>query len=295
MTRVDYNEHQQQTDIGTQLQEARHRQRLTLDQAAESLHIRREYLAAIEENRWEALPGEVYGQGFLRSYARLLGLDAAQLVEIRRTQIGQTDATPPTPPPPRTVAPRPPQYADSPSEVVPSARRARRFTVKSSGPVGGSKGVVWLLLGLLALFVGGLALLRHPPSHATPVSSSPAPSATQKSSQSAKSTAPAKANPVAITVVSNNQAGTVVYGVNRTPVTVVLNFTGRCWVETWKNGVSTGAAGHIYDPGQTLTVSASQSVAVRLGNHYLTLTVNGKPLTLPGSANTVLQLTFQHV
>jgi len=51
-----------------------------LEQVAEILRIRYDHLRAIEEGRFNDLPGPTYVIGFLRSYARFLGLDAEDLV-----------------------------------------------------------------------------------------------------------------------------------------------------------------------------------------------------------------------
>ncbi|QLH40482.1 MAG: helix-turn-helix domain-containing protein [Defluviicoccus sp.] len=46
-----------------------------LEDLAPQLHIRQAFLEAIENGRYELLPGPVYAQGFVRAYAESLGLD----------------------------------------------------------------------------------------------------------------------------------------------------------------------------------------------------------------------------
>ena len=53
---------------------------LTLEQAATATHIRLEHLIALEADEPELLPAPVYARGYLRTYARYLGLDAESLV-----------------------------------------------------------------------------------------------------------------------------------------------------------------------------------------------------------------------
>lgn len=53
---------------------------MSLEQAEEQTKIRRKYLEALEEEAFDVLPGRVYVRGFLRNYARFLGLDAEALV-----------------------------------------------------------------------------------------------------------------------------------------------------------------------------------------------------------------------
>ncbi len=51
-----------------------------LQDVARLLHIRYNYLVAIEDGRFEDLPGQAYAIGFVRAYAEHLGLDGAEIV-----------------------------------------------------------------------------------------------------------------------------------------------------------------------------------------------------------------------
>jgi cytoskeleton protein RodZ len=62
-------------EIGNSLREARLRQGLDLPRIEEQTKIRGKYLRALEEERFEVLPGETYVKGFLRTYADYLGLE----------------------------------------------------------------------------------------------------------------------------------------------------------------------------------------------------------------------------
>ncbi|NPA90217.1 MAG: helix-turn-helix domain-containing protein [Chloroflexi bacterium] len=68
-------------EIGQQLQAARERQDISLEQAEADTRIRLKYLAAMEAGDFDALPNRVVARGFLRSYARYLGLDPQPLLE----------------------------------------------------------------------------------------------------------------------------------------------------------------------------------------------------------------------
>jgi cytoskeleton protein RodZ len=67
--------------IGAYLAEVRKHYGLERRQVADSLRIRREYIAAIEDGRFEALPEAVYTRGFVRSYAAFLGLDKEAVLQ----------------------------------------------------------------------------------------------------------------------------------------------------------------------------------------------------------------------
>ena len=68
-------------DIGASLREARTRRGLSLDDVTAGLRIRERYVTALEEERWELMPGEAYAKGFLRMYAEFLGLDGSLYVD----------------------------------------------------------------------------------------------------------------------------------------------------------------------------------------------------------------------
>ena len=66
--------------IGALLAAKRGERGLTLQQAAKATHIRLEHLTALEADEPELIPAPVYARGYLRTYARYLGLDAESLV-----------------------------------------------------------------------------------------------------------------------------------------------------------------------------------------------------------------------
>lgn len=66
--------------IGEELTQARQIAGLELDDVAAHLRIRREFLAALEDGRPDALPGLTYAIGYVRTYAAFLGLDVEQAV-----------------------------------------------------------------------------------------------------------------------------------------------------------------------------------------------------------------------
>lgn len=68
------------TGVGALLYASRERLGEDLREIAGTLHIRFIYLQAIEESRFDDLPGAAYVIGFIRSYADYLGLDSAEVV-----------------------------------------------------------------------------------------------------------------------------------------------------------------------------------------------------------------------
>lgn len=66
--------------VGTLLCATRMRLGKDLQRIAEILHIRYTYLVAMEDGRYEDLPGQAYAIGFVRAYADHLGLDGDEIV-----------------------------------------------------------------------------------------------------------------------------------------------------------------------------------------------------------------------
>ncbi|MDO9710728.1 helix-turn-helix domain-containing protein [Paracraurococcus lichenis] len=78
--------------LGAELRDARLALGLSIEDLAQSLRIRRVYLAALEDGRARDLPAPAYAVGFVRSYARALGLDENEVVRRFREASGQITA-----------------------------------------------------------------------------------------------------------------------------------------------------------------------------------------------------------
>jgi cytoskeleton protein RodZ len=68
------------TVVGAQLRAARERLQLSVEDIASSLHLDAGMVEAIEENDRDRLPAPIFVQGYLRNYARLVGLSPETLV-----------------------------------------------------------------------------------------------------------------------------------------------------------------------------------------------------------------------
>src|SRR5437660_393582 len=66
--------------LGEYFQRAREAKGLTVEEAAARTRILPQFLKAVEENNYARLPDEVFAKGFVRSYARILGLDEAAVI-----------------------------------------------------------------------------------------------------------------------------------------------------------------------------------------------------------------------
>lgn len=68
--------------VGQTLRSAREAQSLTLEQIAEKLKLSIRQLAALEQDDYQSLPGNTFVRGFVRNYARQLGLDPQPLLDL---------------------------------------------------------------------------------------------------------------------------------------------------------------------------------------------------------------------
>ncbi|HSH29516.1 MAG TPA: RodZ domain-containing protein [Thiohalobacter sp.] len=119
------------TGAGSRLREARERKGISPAEVAAQLHLHEHIIVALEQGDHDRLPAPIYVRGYVRAYARLLGLDEEELLALYQ---------PAESPELRTVGMPPP---------------AQRALVQPRLP--------WRILGLLLLAViGGLALVVLP-------------------------------------------------------------------------------------------------------------------------------------
>jgi cytoskeleton protein RodZ len=62
-------------EFGKELRSERVSRGIELEEISDSTKISSRYLAALEEDQFEQLPGGVFNKGIVRSYARVVGLD----------------------------------------------------------------------------------------------------------------------------------------------------------------------------------------------------------------------------
>lgn len=70
--------------IGEVLREKRKDKNLDIRQVAEVTRIRAEYLTALENNDYSSFPSEVYIKGFLKNYAKFLGINQEKALAMYR-------------------------------------------------------------------------------------------------------------------------------------------------------------------------------------------------------------------
>ncbi|MGB9236900.1 MAG: helix-turn-helix transcriptional regulator, partial [Terriglobales bacterium] len=66
--------------FGEKLRLEREKRKITLEQISSTTKIGTRMLQALEEEKFSQLPGGIFNKGFVRAYARTLGLDEDQTV-----------------------------------------------------------------------------------------------------------------------------------------------------------------------------------------------------------------------
>jgi cytoskeletal protein RodZ len=117
--------------FGDKFRKAREKKNISLDDASNVTKISARMLQAIEEERFDQLPGGVFNKGFIRAYAKHLGLNDEEAVTdylacLRQAQIDAHEVWDPAP-----------QAATRPAALSPSQPPAiyQKPTLKANAPI----------------------------------------------------------------------------------------------------------------------------------------------------------------
>jgi cytoskeletal protein RodZ len=220
--------------IGNSLREARTRRGLSPADVQKGIRIRERYLTALEEERWELLPGEAYAKGFLRTYAEFLGLDGNLYIDEYNARIAAHDEEPLVP---YTLAP-----------VHPRRR-----------------GVVRTLMGILVLALAIAGLAAWGMGGATPNAAKSGASALQVQDAAAATATPAKTR--AIPHAQPLPAGPTAAAVTQLAKKTVISATrGRCWLSIRTGGPNGQILFQgVLEHGKTLHYTLGHRLWVRMG------------------------------
>ena len=253
-------------EIGSSLREARERRGVGLNQVEQHTAIRTRYIKALEDERFDVLPGPTYTRGFLRAYADYLGLDGQLFVDEFNSRFLQ-----------------PGREFDAPIASRPRSRHVRR---RRNEPL-------LVLIALAAMLaIASLVFLA---------AYRPAPQAQYTLGQTGKTRQTVNTNPALPPPTSTQQTTTVQPKVFH----VTLTASAPCWLKanlgsTTGTGVmATGGidlgGGYTLDPATVSQLAIRSTVPIILqmgapGN--ITLTVNGKTITIPPAGSpAVIRIT----
>lgn len=240
--------------LGGRFRAAREARGLSLSDVAEQIRIRSVYLAAIEDENWNAIGAPVYVRGFLRTYARFLGIDPEEAVAaFNGTQPATASAVglPATPP----------------TAAEPAARRG-------SALVWGAAAVAVLLIAFVVY--NELTMRRGQTTTAGPVGGGAVATATPTQGVSVPSGSAKLVKP----------SPAIASGAN----TLALVFSAPSWLRVTVDG-SVSMEGTF--PAGTTKSFHGKSALVRLGNAGgVEIFVDGKNFGKLGKSGDVVEHTF---
>ena len=263
--------------FGTWLRRQREVREIDLREIADSTKVSMSYLRAFEDDRFDVLPASVFAKGFLRQYARYVGLDPEEAVNFY-------------------LAAREPLSDEDPP---PARRQAKTSTRK------------YLLLVLVAtaaliLLVWLLSDRGERPAPSSPGAASSEPRDTSpelrdvpsmaaellpgetERSVPAQETAPpgAAAQEAGPREAEPREAGPGQAEQLVSPLRVTLDFLNDCWVEASVDG--TERLSELKVQGESLVLDAEELVEIKFGDaSAVEVEVNGVPFALdrrPGTS-----------
>ncbi|MFH2009158.1 MAG: helix-turn-helix domain-containing protein [bacterium] len=141
--------------LGLRLRKERELRGISLEEVSSVTRVRLVYLRHLEEDGFESLPADVYVRGYIRSYARFLGIDAERCIEQYSLQspakhvgpVAAFDGDLGT-----ITTPALPSLSDSPADATTTAGVA--MGVRSSG----GRSRMGLALAIVLLFIAALLI-----------------------------------------------------------------------------------------------------------------------------------------
>ncbi|MFP4343788.1 MAG: helix-turn-helix domain-containing protein [Anaerolineales bacterium] len=260
--------------LGLWLRRSREARNMTLDEAEQALRIRRRYLQALEMGDYTALPGPIQARGFLRNYARLLGLPVEEALARYEAEV-EGRPLQPRRQPVREAQAR--QWADRPSQFPPPPTEEEELAAARSGSQV-STTLMFALLGL-AVFFGLVALGAFVYLQLQGRNPEPVPAATLPAVEEPVVETPAQAEgPVFVPAIDGT-------------INVRLEPREHVWVRLVADEtvVFQGVAG----PGEVVQAGAEERILVETGNGGgFRLFVNGEDWGLLGAQGEVVRRSW---
>lgn len=258
--------------IGPQLAAAREAKHLTVSDVATRLHMRSMFVDALERERWDLVGERVYVRGFLKNYARFVGLDPAPLLEELRNEYDNYEVASPAREIENGVAEEPYSY----SRHVRTERQSSFYT--------------WLL-GALTTVAALLVFLVvrvyfFAPNDTSAQSMQSADQSRSQTAQTAGGSEPVAASPAPNALIASEQTDGAQPGVD-----LRLQLTQNCWLSVTVDGKRV-----LYETlpaGSVKEFRGAKTITLRAGNAGgVIATVDGRPLGALGSTGQVQDRVF---
>ena len=267
------------TGIGDVLRAARREQGRTLADAAAETRIRETYLAALEEEDFAAMGGDVYVKGFLRSYARYLGVNPDPLLDRFRSEHERPeDHTPIAPQPLPPVGPVGPMGPMGPRRGLPQVVI-----------IGGILLSILIVLGVIGLISDNEASEPKPGAAPAPVQTV-TPEGSPTMAPPSPETPP---DPFQTAVPAESASpGQREASAPFTELLVTLTVVGG---ESYvRSDAGSPKIDGVFQPGYTNTFRSTKMIQLRIGDAAnVELAINGQNLGVLGSRGEVVQVTCQ--
>ena len=271
--------------LGNTLRDERERQKLSVNDIEQGTSIRALYIEAIENGEYDKLPGEVYTRGFIKIYAKFLGLDGDEFSKQFTAEVhGAPSPSPVNENPVENSAEIPaetfvvetkPVKPVKPAKPAKSEKKSSKVVGEIHGETGGSssKLIVAAVVIIAALAGGAWSFLS---SDSGDVATKP-PVQTQQQPKPENPTPVANANPAPPAPIDG--------------VKVEAKFNDRCWTLATVDG--TVVLEGVVEAGENLSWEGKQNINLRLGNAgAVELTHNGQNLGVQGGVGDVVDKTF---
>jgi len=304
--------------FGEKLKQEREKRKISLEQISSSTKIGTRMLQALEEDKFNQLPGGIFNKGFVRAYSRCVGLDEDQTVAEYLQASGDA-------PPPRTEIGGP-EDGERKNVARENEQNVRRLEAISDAP---ARQLPWGLFAAFLLVVAlALSFWSHRERERTRQSVRPAPTtATAPSPGAAGGVASGRANEVANPDIgarsptagsSTNASPRLASPANVAPTgesapsvapktppdltaaapaatpgefTVVIHAREDSWVSITADGKTFSS--ELLAAGNERSVQGRKEIIVRAGNSGgIDFRFNGKKLDTGGTSGEVKTVTF---
>ncbi len=270
--------------FGTRLKQEREQRGITLDTVALSTKIGTRFLRALEEDHFDQLPGGIFNRGFVRAYARCVGLDEDQMIADYLTASGEAQ--------PKVAEPiEPSRHVVPEKHALPEKEEGHEREREADGR---EKNLPWGMFAVvLVVVVLGLAIWRflsREPSTSTPSSSA----GISASSSSAQTSPPVSRNTVAQDVPV--ASATTPEAANPSPAPGSFVVLIKASEDSWVSITDADGKPVFEDTMEASTeksIEARSEIKVKVGNlGGLDFWFNGTKLATQGDEGEVKTLTF---
>ncbi len=296
--------------FGEKLKLEREKRKISLEQISSSTKIGTRMLQALEEDKFNQLPGGIFNKGFVRAYARVVGLDEEQTVGEYLQASGDAPLV--------RNEPGGHEALSQEDRARESQQNVHRLEAISDSP---ARPLPWGLFAALLLVVAlALSFWSHrqrerarESAHPTPIAATAPSSGGGPTAGEAGATSSLSSNSAADTAPTTSSLKTSLSTDSRTPpqpaptvapktspnstatlpgeFTVVIQVREESWISISADGKTT--ASELLEAGSERTVRGRKEIIVKTGNAGgVTFRFNGNKLDTGGDYGEVKTVTF---